>query len=200
MASEVQCTWAPWFKTHYTGYAKAPSTFELAQWQVDHTQVLLELISQRKGLGERISKEKQNKFQIRLSPTVKLHGVPDLITQAPDGSLRVFDTKTGAPKNSDQIQMTLYLLCLPSAMPLYKGKELHGCLVYSDGHRVEVPFGAVTPEFKKSARYFVDLLDTEVAPDRSPSPGECGFCDISGVDCSDRVESYSDDEVPNLDW
>src|SRR5260370_37280129 len=83
MAAEVQCTWAAWFKTHYTGYAKAPSTFELAVWQVDHTQLLLELVEERRALGERTFKDNQNKFQVRVSPTVTLAGKPDLIPLSP---------------------------------------------------------------------------------------------------------------------
>jgi|SRR5579859_365165 len=200
MASEVLCTWAPWFKAHYTGYAKAPGTFELAQWQVDHTQLLLELVEERRALGERIFKENQNKFQVRLSPTVKLSGTPDLIAVASDGSVTVFDAKTGKPKKSDQIQMMLYLLCLPSALPQYKRKKLNGCLVYSNGDRADVPFESLTPEFKESARFFIDLLDTDVVPDRSPSPAECHYCDISSEDCPERIESYGDGEVPDLDW
>jgi len=51
MAGEVKCVWAPWFRTRYTGYRKAPSDFQLAVWTVEHTQHLNELIKERSALG-----------------------------------------------------------------------------------------------------------------------------------------------------
>ena len=159
-----------------------PDTFELAKWKVDHNALLLELIEQRRALGERVYREAQNKFQVRLSGTITLGGKPDLVTVAPDGSVRIFDAKTGSPKTSDQVQMMLYLFCLPSAFPKYKGQQIDGCVVYASGVRAPVPCEAVTPDFKTQARQFINLLDSDVVPDRAPSPDECRYCDITPAD------------------
>src|SRR5438132_8432262 len=50
------------------------------------------------------------------------------------------------------------LLCLPSASPLCNGKAHAGCVIYKTGDRANIPVDAITPEFKRSARYFVDML------------------------------------------
>jgi len=193
-------SWSAWFKSHYIDWPHMPDTFELAKWKVDHNALLLELIEQRRALGERVYREAQNKFQVRLSGTITLGGKPDLVTVAPDGSVRIFDAKTGSPKTSDQVQMMLYLFCLPSAFPKYKGQQIDGCVVYASGVRAPVPCEAVTPDFKTQARQFINLLDSDVVPDRAPSPDECRYCDITPADCSDRVDTFIKGDIPDLDW
>jgi hypothetical protein len=93
----------------------------------------------------------------------------------------------------------LYLLCLPSAFPRYKGTPLNGRIVYSSGATADVPSEAVTVDFKMQAREFINLLDSNVEPDRAPSPDECRFCDITTADCSERVDG-DDSDVQNLEW
>lgn len=198
MASEVQCTWSAWFKTHYTDYVRRPSDFNLPQWRVEHNILVRQIVEERRALGERVLVEKQNNFHLPLSATIKLAGTPDLITISPDGTGRIFDAKTGTPKTSDQIQMMLYMLCLPSAVKAYRGMRFGGSLVYASGQRVEIPCEAITPEFKTSARTFVNLLDSPTEPDRVPSPDECRYCDIA--ECAERMEPLADDEIPELDW
>jgi hypothetical protein len=56
------------------------------------------------------------------------------------------------------------------------------------------------PEFKKRARYFADLLDSDVVPDRAPSPDECRFRDISTGDYPERVDTFANVDIPTLDW
>ncbi|TMF04792.1 MAG: hypothetical protein E6I52_04020 [Chloroflexi bacterium] len=115
----------------------------------------------------RVYREAQNKFQVRLSGTITLGGKPDLVTVAPDGSVRIFDAKTGSPKTSDQVQMMLHLLCLPSAFPKYNGQQIDGCVVYASGVRAPVPCKAVT----------INLLDSDFVPERTPRPDECRYCE-----------------------
>ena len=59
------CHWAPWFRTHYTEYDRAPSDFQLATWTAEHTQLLNELAKERSSLGESVYKEDQNHFRGR---------------------------------------------------------------------------------------------------------------------------------------
>jgi RecB family exonuclease len=200
MLGDVQCTWSSWFKTHFTGYPKMPSTFDLVQFTMDHNALVQEIARERRALGERVLIESQNSFNVKLSPTVTLGGKPDVVTIAADGTVRVFDAKTGSPKASDQVQMMLYLLCLPSKFPQYKGKLVEGCLVYASGERAEVPITRLTADFKTSARSSVNMLDTDVEPGRVPSADECRYCDITGADCADRIDTFSNGDTPDLDW
>jgi hypothetical protein len=198
MSGDLQCAWSAWFRSHYAEWLRMPNTFDSAKWKVDHNALLLKVVEDRRALGERVYRETQNSFRVRLSGTITLGGKPDLVTIANDGSITVFDAKTGIPKASDQVQMMLYLACL-SALPKYKGQQINGSVVYASGVCAAVPWESVTPEFKTRAREFVNLLDSDVEPDRAPSPDECRFCDITPADCSDRVDSDGGD-IPDLDW
>jgi hypothetical protein len=94
----------------------------------------------------------------------------------------------------------LYMLFLLSAFPKYKGHPMDGCVVYSSGVRAQVPCEAVTSEFKTQARSFINLLDSDVVPDRAPSPDECRYCDITPDDCSERTDTFGKDDIPDLEW
>ena len=82
----------------------------------------------------------------------------------------------------------LYMLCLPTAYPALRGTGLSGCVVYPDDEVITIPAEAADTAFKRTARYFVDLLDTEVPPRWVPSPSECRFCDLTSADCDQRIE------------
>jgi hypothetical protein len=196
MAGEVQCQWAPWFRTHFTGYVRAPSDFQLAVWTVDHNQLLDELAKERSALGEGVYREEQNKFRVRRSSGLVLAGKPDLVAIDKESQCTVYDAKTGNPRQSDIIQVMLYMMCLPYASPLYKGKELEGCVVYSAERRSEVPAKAIDKPFQKRVAYFLNILDAENPPNRTPGPIECQFCDITGADCPDRREHDEVDYIP----
>ena len=43
MAGEQSCEWASWFKAHYENYHKAPSDFDTAKWNIEHTLQLRRL-------------------------------------------------------------------------------------------------------------------------------------------------------------
>ena len=45
MAGEQNCEWAIWFKARYEHYDKAPSDFDTAKWNIEHTLQLRRLRS-----------------------------------------------------------------------------------------------------------------------------------------------------------
>jgi RecB family exonuclease len=188
MAGESSCEWAAWFRARHRQYKRTPPSVDLAQWSVQHTQLLSQLAHERDALGETTYRENQNAIKLGIAPGMLLGGKPDLVSIAPDGTATVYDTKTGKPRQSDLIQVMLAMLCLPRHSRYADHAPLEGCVVYGSGERTAIPAAAVHPEFKARARFFVDLLNSEVAPRRSPSVEECRFCDISKEHCPDRVE------------
>ncbi|MBI4507833.1 MAG: PD-(D/E)XK nuclease family protein [Chloroflexi bacterium] len=189
MAGEFTCQWSAWFRSHYTGYTRAPSDFQLAAWTAEHAQLLDELVRERAGVGEAVYREDQNRFRVRRSSGLRLAGKPDLIAIDRSGRVTVYDAKTGRPKHSDLIQIMLYMMCLPHASPLYKGKALHGCAIYANGQRSDIPPAGIDDAFRRTATYFLDLLDASSPPRRTPTVWDCRFCDITVADCEDRLEA-----------
>jgi len=188
MAGDIKCQWAPWFRTHYTDFSKAPSDFQLAGWTVEHTRLLDEVIREREALDEGVFKEDQNRFRVKRSSGLTISGKPDLIAVDAQGHATVYDVKTGVPRHSDVIQVMLYMMCLPYGSPLYKGKSLRGRVVYKSGERTNIPAKAIDKPFQDSVSYFLNLLESTEAPSKTPAPMECRFCDITAEDCSQRIE------------
>jgi hypothetical protein len=50
MAGDMQCHWAPWFKSHYVVSPKAPSDFQPSTWIVEHNKCLAVLPDTMDGL------------------------------------------------------------------------------------------------------------------------------------------------------
>ncbi len=188
MAGEIQCEWAPWFKTRFTGYEKAPSDFERAQWLANHSQAVSELARERLAQGERVYREAQNAFKVKMAPGVVLAGRADLVCVDAAGEVTVYEVKAAKPSESHLIQTMLYMLCSPYQVPHCRQKSLAGYVVYKDGDRVPVPRDSVGPDFRRNARYFLDMLANAEEPPRYPSPWHCRFCDIGRSACPERVD------------
>jgi hypothetical protein len=195
MAGEANCQWAAWFRAHHTGYAKAPGDFQLASWTADHTQMLDEFSRERTGLGETVFREEQNSFNAARPSGLRVGGKPDVITFVPaTGRYTVYDIKTGNPRQSDLIQVGLYMTFLPYSPGLYRGKKLDGFVVYRTA-RTPVPQQMLDAAFQKNVTHFLNILESASAPPKLPSHAGCAWCDLTTADCPDKVEG----SMPNPD-
>ena len=61
-----------------------------------------------------------------------------------------------------------------------------GLVAYRD-HEVPIPAAAGNETFIGNLARLVRRLSASEAARRVPSPRECGFCDISSVDCPERA-------------
>jgi len=188
MAGETTCQWSPWFKAHNTDYNKVPGNFQLAAWTAEHTRLLDEVSKERERFGETIYREGQNKFLAKRPSGLAVAGTPDLISMESESvHCTVFDIKTGNPRQSDIIQVALYMMFLPYATGLYKGKKMDGCVVYKTG-RSEVPHHIIDDKFKKNVTYFLDILESSTPPSKFPSHTGCSWCALTTGDCPQRVD------------
>jgi hypothetical protein len=189
MAGEENCQWGPWFKAHYAGYDQLPSDFQMASWTAEHTVLLDTIIKQRSQLSEGVFKEEQNNFKLPVKgkPGMKLSGKPDLVTVDAAGLCRVFDAKTGMPRQSDTIQVMLYMMLLPH-LSAYRGKEFTGYVVYKTGVS-EIPWVAINAEFSGLVTHFINILGEDSPPPKTPSFYTCRFCRITTADCPERYVS-----------
>ena len=189
MAGDVQCQWAPWFRSHYMGYPKAPSDFQQATWVVEHNKCLDDLCKGCAAQSLSYFKESQNSFTAKRG-NMTIGGKPDLIVLESDKSYTVYDVKTGQPKTSDIVQVMLYMSFLPySTSGIYKGKAINGCVVYKDGKKTAIPSHSVDGNFRAQITHFLNILNALDEPGKVPSYPECKFCDITKEDCHNRVET-----------
>ena len=142
LAGEDSCEAASWFKAQHESHSweRGPSTFDSAQWQIEHTDLVHDVREDLISKGCQVSVERQNEFRLQ-GKTATLAGRPDLIALG-DGFTTVVDAKTGRPKDSDVVQVLIYMWALPLALPQYRGMALDGRVAYRD-HAVEIPASAV---------------------------------------------------------
>ena len=190
LVGERSCLWAAWFKTNHQGYAKLPSNFNSARWNMEHTDLMNEQIVQLEMQGCEVFIERQNEFRTASSRSgTVIHGRPDIIAVHPDGNAVIYDVKTGQDSASHIAQIQLYMYLVPRAVNgRWRGTVFNGALVYPDGREVQIPADSVDDPFIRRVADFVQKMVSDIPARKVPSLSECRWCDISRLDCADRVE------------
>ena len=81
----------------------------------------------------------------------------------------------------------IYQYAVPKALEQYRGMEFRGHVAYPDS-QVGLPVSAVDGKFIESLGDLIRRLSADTPARRVPSAGECRFCDITAVDCPERVQ------------
>lgn len=186
MAGENQCEWASWFRSHYK-WDKLPSDFDVAKWTTEHNALVHRRKNQLEAEGLTVYAEDQNSFRVEGKTGIVVSGKADIVAITEDAAL-VEDCKTGNPKNSDHMQVMIYMLMLPVAAGHCKGRSLEGRIIYKDS-TVDVPSSKVDDGLRQLFKKTVLTVGGPEAPGKAPSWGECRFCDISKADCPQRVDA-----------
>ena len=192
LVGEQSCEWASWFRANHEGWswARVPDTFDNTAWQMSHTAQLQVVRAKWEDLGYRVYTEGQNSFALR-GWSATLGGKPDLVAVR-NGSGAVIDVKSGKDSPSHCAQVMLYQYALPKALPQYRGLELDGVVEYPD-HSVEIPATAINDGFVEQVAALIGRIASVTPARRVPSLPECGFCNITGADCPERMERGDDD-------
>jgi hypothetical protein len=185
MAGEKQCEWASWFRSHYI-WEKLPSGLDVAKWTADHAQLLRARKVALEAEGFTVYAEDQNSFTLVGQTGIEVAGKPDLVAIRGQEAY-VEDCKTGSPRNSDHLQVLIYMLSLPYVDGPCKGRQLEGRIVY--GSRiVDVPSSKIDAAFRELFRKTVLTIGGPEPATKVASWGECRYCDISKTDCPDRID------------
>ena len=184
LAGEAHCEWALWFRAHHT-YDRQPTDFDLIAWGARHAELVRRTVEALRSEGYDVWLEEQNKFDFQ-GRAATLGGKPDIIAMRGD-EVKVIDCKTGAPKGADAMQVLVYMFALPYVWPACKGRTVAGEVRYSDDS-VPIRPDELTPAFQLMITSSIVRAASENAPFRTPSFGECKYCDITKPDCPDRVE------------
>ena len=162
VAGEDQCEWKIWFKSRFM-YDKLPSDFNLARWNINHTQLSRSRRDALERLGFKVYVEDQNSFKLDailtedghvmliddwkeesgIKTEFTLSGKADIVAIGEDEDeiiphkmhivAVVEDMKTGSCKTSDHVQVVIYMMFLPKAIEMYKDLKFSGCIVYKLG-------------------------------------------------------------------
>ena len=150
LAGEHSCEWAAWFKSHHESWSweKAPITFDVAKWQVAHTEGVIDTRAAWEREGYTVFTESQNSFALR-GKTATLGGKPDLIARKGSQGV-ILDVKTGKPSPSHGVQVMLYMYAVPRALGHHLCRP--ESLGTSSGHRLQWPSGLPRPRGRHTRR------------------------------------------------
>ena len=191
MVGENSCEWSAWFRANHEGnsWNKVPTTFDAAAWQLEHTSLLNSTREKMEQEGKVVFTESQNSFSLK-GRTATLGGKPDLISVAGDQGT-IVDVKTCQPSPSHHVQVLLYMYAAPRALGQYKGVTFDGRVVYPD-HEDHIPSSALDATFVENVANLIQRLALQQPARKVPSKMECSFCNITALDCPDRVEQTDD--------
>ena len=185
LAGEDSCRWKLWFRANHT-YDRVPGDFDLARWTADHTQLLSAQAAELRDQGYAVYLEGQNDFRLKGANGATLAGKADIVAVGRTDAV-VIDCKTGKERNSDKLQVLLYMLALPLTAVHCRGRQLRGEVRYRDDG-VGVAASSVDDEFRAMVKDAMDLAAAPSAPPRTPSASECRYCDVTAADCHDRID------------
>ena len=173
LVGDDSCVWSTWFRAHYERFRKVEgSSFDLVRWKRAHTRLLRETMDDLRSGGHVVTTVEQNAFHLKGSSGATLAGRPDIIATAPDGSVTVYDAKTGTQKSSDAAQVMIYLYAL-ARDPRYRGMPLEGRLVYGNGAEVPIPAGSLDEHFIDGLHDLLKRVTGDEPAERVPSGREC---------------------------
>ena len=171
-----------------------PSAFDVARRTMEHTDLLNRLIADLEEQGCVLFIEHQNGFRVESPRTgAVIGGRADLIVRFPDGRVVVYDAKAREEAASHIAQVQFYMYLLPKS-DLTKWRDmpegsLDGAVVYPGGHQVDIPAESVDDASEARPTDFMQNMTAPVPPKRVPSGPECGYCDLTMVDCTERVDA-----------
>ena len=199
LVGEHSCEWGAWFKAQHEGgsWSKVPSTFDQTTWQVKHTELVRQVRTKLETEGKAVFIENQNSFVLR-GNIAALGGKPDLIATS-EGAGIILDAKTGKPSPSHHVQVMVYMYAVPRVLRQYLGMSFDGRVVYKD-HEIEIPSSAVDEKFIDNLSSIIRRLGSATPARKAPNPVECGFCEITKIDCPERAADDTMQEGETSDF
>ena len=150
-----------------------------------HTALLNEQKDAWQSHGYAVTVENQNVFRLR-GPMALLVGKPDLIVERGD-DVQVIDVKTGREQAWHAVQVQIYKYAIARARPEYHDRMIAGQVVYPR-HVTRVPRRALDNGFIHDLGALIQKVAAPDPPPATPSVQECRFCDITQLDCPERLE------------
>ncbi|MEE8472913.1 MAG: PD-(D/E)XK nuclease family protein [Dehalococcoidia bacterium] len=199
LVGENSCEWGAWFRAQHerSSWDRVPGTFDETGWQLEHTTLATQVRTRFEETGKAIFTEGQNHFTLR-GTTATLGGKPDLIATG-EGSGTIIDVKTGKPSPSHHVQVMVYMYAVPRALRQYRGIDFQGKVIYRD-HEVDIPGSALDAPFIDNLAQLIRRLGSSQPARKVPSSPECGFCDITEVDCPERAVQGRAEEGETSDF
>ena len=136
LTDEGSCPHSVWFRSRYGGPGRAVvHGRDPVAGSDGHSSVVHETAGRLEKRGDDVFLEFRNGFEATGSVSgVRIVGRPDIIARRADGSVTVYDVRTGEPGDEDEVRVKLCMYLLPrSNQGRWRGSRMDGCVLYADG-------------------------------------------------------------------
>ena len=191
MAIEGACPHSVWFLSRHT---KSRRVMEDGPGPMvtnpGRTSLVRSTAASLEELGNDVFPALRNAFQATGSRSgARIAGRPDIIARHADGSVTVYQVRSGDPSAADQMEIRLTMYLLPrSNHGLWRGTIPDGCVLYTDGTERRIGAGEIDDEFRERVAAVMRQIASDEPAKYVPSASECARCMLTSDDCSERIE------------
>ena len=135
LAADNSCLFPVWFRSWHRDYETTGDGSDQADWNVRRSLVVRETAARLEQRGDDVYLELRNGFEATGSRSGgRIVGRPDIIVRHTDGSVTVYDVRSGELGATDEVLGKLYMYLLPrSNHGLWRRARPDGCVLYDDG-------------------------------------------------------------------
>ena len=188
------CLFSVWFRSWHRDYETTGDGSGQADWNVRRSSLVRETAACLEQRGDDVYLELRNGFEATGSRSgARIVGRPDIIVRHTDGSVTVYDVRSGEPGATDEALVKLHMYLLPrSNHGLWRRARPDGCVLYDDGTERRIAAAEIDGEFRERVTEVMRQIAADQPARHVPSTGECGRCVLTADDCSERLDVESD--------
>ena len=195
LSGDNSCLFSVWFRSWHRDYETTRNGSDQTDWNALRSSLVRETAARLEQRGGDVYPAIRNGFEATGSRSGAriFSGRPDIIVRHADGSVTVYDVRSGEPGVADEVLMKLYMYLLPrSNHGLWRGARPDGCVLYEDGTERRIAADEIDDEFRKSIAGVMRQIASDEPGRHVPSTSECGRCVLTADDCSERIEVESE--------
>ena len=151
LSGDNSCLFSVWFRSWHRDYETTGDGSDQADWNARRSSLVRETAARLEQRGDDVYLELRNGFEATGSRSgARIVGRPDIIVRHADGSVTVYDVRSGEPGVADEALMKLYMYLLPrSNHGLWRGARPDGCVLYEDGTERRIAAAEIDDEFRE---------------------------------------------------
>ena len=151
LAGDTSCLFSVWFRSWHRDYETTGNGSDQADWNSRRSSLVRETSARLEQRGDDVYLELRNGFEATGSRSgARIVGRPGIIVRHADGSVTVYDVRSGEPGATEEALVKLHMYLLPrSNHGLWRRARPGGCMLYDDGTKRRITAAEIDDEFRE---------------------------------------------------
>ena len=190
LAGDTSCLFSVWFRSWHRDYETTGNGSDQADWNSRRSSLVRETSARLEQRGDDVYLELRNGFEATGSRSgARIVGRPGIIVRHADGSVTVYDVRSGEPGATEEALVKLHMYLLPrSNHGLWRRARPGGCMLYDDGTKRRITAAEIDDEFRERVAEVMRQIASAEPARHVPGTEECGRCVLTSDDCSERID------------